>query len=362
MDQLKRRRVLSLLGGTILAPGAAAADDGPVDLAALRRMAARLAVGTANIHSVLVAQGGRLVFERYFSGPDEIQDRRVRDTVFDAGTLHDMKSVSKAIASLCVGVALDRGLIASVDQPLLGFFPEYADLHSPDNDRLTLAHALTMSIGRRWVEPTPATGNDDNDEARMNRARDSCRYVLGLPVVAPPGKEFFYNTGALAFVSAIIRKVTGKHLDEFAREVLFDPLGIAAWEWKRVKGETDAGGGLRLRPRDMIVLGQLVLNGGTWNGRQVVSKAWIDASTAKHLAASDGYDYGYLWWLRSSPHGGRRVSWRAALGRGGQSIRIVPDLDLVVAVTAGYYQDYSRRAFDEQFAVFRDVLDAVPPV
>jgi CubicO group peptidase (beta-lactamase class C family) len=351
---VRRRKFGSLLGGTLLAPLAAYADDEDksVDRAALDRMSARLAI-SSNVHSVLVACGGRLVFERYFSGPDEIHDRRVRDTIFDAGILHDMKSVSKAIASLCVGIAIDRGLIAGVDQPLLGFFPEYADLHSPENDRLTLAHALTMSLGRRWVEPTPETGNYDNDEARMNMAPDSCRYVLGLPIVAPPGHEFFYNTGALAFVSAIVRKATGRPLDEFARETVFDPLGIAPLEWKRVKGETDAGGGLRLRPRDMVKIGQLVLAGGDWNGRRIVSKAWIDASTAPRLKASAKYDYGYLWWLGHDP----RVF--AALGRGGQSIRIVPELDLVVAVTAGYYQDYSPQAFALQAGIFTDVLSAL---
>jgi CubicO group peptidase (beta-lactamase class C family) len=195
----------------------------------------------------------------------------------------------------------------------------------------------------------------------MNRSPDSCRYVLGLPVTAPPGQEFFYNTGALALVSAIIRKATGRPLDEFAREVLFEPLGITAVEWKRRKGDTDAGGGLRLRPRDMAKIGQLVLGGGRWNGRQIVSKAWIDASMTPRFEASSAYFYGYLWWLGRSLHSGREVHWAGALGRGGQSIRIVPELDLVVVVTAGYYQDYSPHAFQVQSGVFRDVLRGILP-
>jgi CubicO group peptidase (beta-lactamase class C family) len=206
------------------------------------------------------------------------------------------------------------------------------------------------------VEATPATG-DDNDEVRMHRASDQCRYVLGLPVTAPAGEGFFYNTGALALVSAIIHKATGRPLDEFARETVFEPLGITKVEWIRVGGETDAGGGLRLRPRDMAKIGQLVLAGGRWNDRQIVSRAWIETSTAPKLKATDNQSYGYLWWL-----GGRQVQWIGALGRGGQSIRIVPALDLVVAVTAGYYQDYSPQAFQLQYSVFRDVLRATPPL
>jgi CubicO group peptidase (beta-lactamase class C family) len=217
-----------------------------------------------------------------------------------------------------------------------------------------------MSMGLKWVEATPSTGNDNNDEARTHMAADPCRYVLGLPVTAPAGYEFFYNTGALTLVSAIVRKAVGRPLDEFVREALFEPLGITAFEWSRVKGDSNAGGGLRLRPRDMVKIGQLVLAGGRWNGRQIVSKAWIDASTTPRLEATGPYFYGYLWWLGRSLHDGREVHWSAALGRGGQSIRVVPELDLVVAVTAGYYQDYSPRAFQLQSGIFKDVLRAIP--
>jgi CubicO group peptidase (beta-lactamase class C family) len=209
------------------------------------------------------------------------------------------------------------------------------------------------------VEATPSTG-EDNDESRMHRARDPARYVLSLPATAPPGKAFFYNTGALTLLSVVLRRATGRPLDEFARVTLFEPLGITDWQWIRVKGDSDAGGGLRLKPRDMVKIGQLVLAGGQWNGRQIVSKAWLDASTTPKLEASKNYAYGYLWWLGRSLVNGRELPWVAALGRGGQAIRIVPELDLVVAVTAGYYQDYSPQAFEVQAGVFGDVLRAIP--
>jgi CubicO group peptidase (beta-lactamase class C family) len=387
---MRRRQFVSLLGGAALAPFTAlpvvadsdgcgvpvARDDGwsvasvnedkLIDRAALCRMADRLAaLSDPNIHAVLVARGGKLVFERYFKGSDEAPGRfygsRVESITFDADMLHNVKSASKSVASLAVGIAVDRGLIRSVNEPIFSFFPELSDLRTPEKDRIQLVHALTMSMGLKWVEATPATGDSDNDESRMHMAADQCRYVLGLPVTAPAGQEFFYNTGALALVSAIIRKATGRPLDEFARETLFEPLGITKAEWSRVKGDTDAGGGLRLRPRDMAKIGQLVLAGGRWNDRQVVSKAWIETSTALKVKATDDQSYGYLWWLGRSLFNRREVHWVGALGRGGQYIRIVPELDLVVAVTAGYYQDYSPQAFKVQYGVFRDVLRAISP-
>jgi CubicO group peptidase (beta-lactamase class C family) len=380
---MRRRQLVSLLGGAALAPRAAppahaetldgcgvpvARDDGwpivpadrLIDRGALCRMADRLVESGANVHAVLVARGGKLVFERYFTGPDEVFSRPVKSVTFDAETLHDMKSVSKSVASLALGIAIDRGLVRDVNEPVFSFFPELTDLRSPEKDRLQLVHVLTMSMGLKWVEAEPRT-EGNNDEDRMNRARDPSRYVLGLEATAPAGREFFYNTGALRLLSAIVRKATGRPLDEFARETLFEPLGIGRTEWRRVKGDTDAGGGLRLRPRDMAKIGQLVLAGGRWNGRQVVSKSWIDASMMPRLQATSGYSYGYLWWLNRSPFNGREVSWAAALGRGGQSIRIVPELDLVVAVTAGYYQDYSRQAFQVRSDMFKDILAAIPP-
>jgi CubicO group peptidase (beta-lactamase class C family) len=380
---LRRRRFASLFGGTALSSLAGLAvsvsgcavprtrtqgwavttvdDDKLVDREALRTMADRLATSGANIHSVLVVHQGNLVFERYFTGKDEVPvsflGTRVEDITFDAQTLHSLKSVSKSVSSLVVGIAIDQGLIRSVDEPILSFFPELADIRTPETDRLLLRHALGMTLGLQWVEAMPRN-NLANDEVRMYMSGDACRYVLTRPVVVPPGEQFFYSTGALALISAIVRKRTGQPLDEFARAHLFKPLGISGEEWNRIGRDTDAGGGLHLRPRDMARIGQFVLDGGRWNDRQIVSKAWIDTSTSTLIKATDGEDYGYLWWTGHARHNRKDVSFVEAQGRGGQNIRIVREMGLVVVVTAGYYQDFSAQAFKTLYSVFTDVLKA----
>lgn len=158
-------------------------------------------------------------------------------------------------------------MIKGVDEPVFSFFPELSDLATGEKKGLLLSHVLTMSLGLKWVEAVP-DNEGNNDEGRMHMARDPARYVLSLPTAAPPGQEFFYNTGALTLLSTIMRKATGRPLDEFARSALFEPLGITDWKWLRYKGDSDAGGGLRLKPRDMVAIGQLVLAGaaGTASG------------------------------------------------------------------------------------------------
>src|SRR5207244_12658271 len=128
--------------------------------------------------------GGKLMFERYLKGSDEINGRRVESVTFDADTPHNIKSVSKSVASLALGIAIDRGLIRSVDEPIFSFFPELSDLRSPEKDRLRLSHALTMSMGLKWVEAIP--GNDaTKDEVLLQMARGPCRDVLCAQPTAP---------------------------------------------------------------------------------------------------------------------------------------------------------------------------------
>jgi CubicO group peptidase (beta-lactamase class C family) len=297
-----------------------------------------------NVHAVLVARHGRLVFERYFTGPDEIRGSRPRTVVFGPEIKHDLRSVTKAVVALLTGMAIDRGLIKSVGEPVLSFFPEYADLRTPERGRITLRHLLTMSAGLAWDELRPYQ-DPANSERRLDLAPDRSRYVLEQPVVAPAGQVFNYSGGNTALLAAVLRKTSGKPLDELARTLLFEPMEIADVEWARyADGEPIAPSGLRLRPRDLAKIGQLVLARGAWNATQLVAASWVDAATAPHIPAPEingralwWRAYGYQFRLGRSLVAEREVDWVAAVGFGGQRVFTVPALDVVVVVTAGLY-------------------------
>jgi len=293
----------------------------------------------ANVHGIVVIRHGKLAFEHYFTGDDTHYGRPAPNTAFTAATLHDARSVTKSITSLLVGIAIGHGWIADVDRPVLPFFPEYADLRSPEKDRITLRHLLTMSQGLAWDENIPYS-DPANSEIRMTDAPDPYRYALAQPVRLPAGAFYNYSGGSAALLSAILHKTSGQSFEQLARSELFAPLGITAAEWEHYgNGDAIAASGLRLRPRDMAKIGQLVLDHGQWQGRQIVPAAYVDTAISPQINGAGIFFYGYQFWLGRSLVAGRPLDWAAAWGLGGQRIFIVPALDLVAVVTAGLYND-----------------------
>ena len=292
----------------------------------------------ANLHAALMVRHGRLVYERYFTGEDVAWGTPLGRVEFHAGQRHDVRSITKSIVSILFGIVCDRGLIKSLDEPVFSFFPEYADLNTPEKARINLRHLLTMSAGLAWNEYIPYS-DPANSERRMMVAPDRPRYVLEQPSARAAGAAYNYNGGLTALLGAILEKVLGHPIDVFAKEALFEPLGILDIEWIRYDDGTPHAGGLRLRPRDLAKFGQLVLNGGAWNNRQIISKAWIDESTSPHVHGEGLFFYGYQWWLGRSLVNRQEIKWISAVGWGGQRMYIVPSLDLVVVVVAGLYNN-----------------------
>ena len=296
-----------------------------------------------NLHAVVVARHGKLALERYYHGPDERRGRRFSgDVQFGPKVKHDLRSVSKSIVSLLYGIAMAEGLAPGLDQSLVDQFPEYEDL-AVDSQRkkLKVAHALSMTLGLRWDESLPYT-DPRNSETAMDMAPDRYRYVLEQPIVETPGRRWAYNGGATSVIARLVSLGTGKSIVDFARERLFQPLGIRDFEWLvDRRGEPIAASGLRLRPRDLARIGQLILNVGAWGETQVVPAQWLSASFTRKAQVRDGIEYGYHWWLGTLPNSGER--WIGAFGNGGQRLFVIPDLQMVVVITAGNYNQPGQR-------------------
>lgn len=291
----------------------------------------------ASIHGVVVARHGKLVMERYYKGTDYRPLKGTSDVVeFGPTVKHGVFSISKSVSSLLVGIAQGEGKLPDLDAPLTDHLPAtYADLRTPDNARIGIRDLLTMSSGLDWNE-RPPYGDPQNAALQMMRAPDPYRFVLRQRAAFKPGTTFNYSSGDTELLGLVLANGIGQSIDDYARDKLFGPLGITDVDWVKMpnSGQPFAAAGLRLRPRDVAKLGQLLLTDGQWNGRQVVPKGWVAESTKPRLKGY-GYFYGYQWWLGRTFSSGRDMHWTAGFGYGGQRLFVQPDLGLVVAVTAG---------------------------
>ncbi|MDM4719601.1 serine hydrolase [Micromonospora sp. WMMA1363] len=283
---------------------------------------------------MVATRGGQTLLEHYRPGEDFAWGGSLGLVEFGPETLHDIRSVTKSVTALLYGIALGEGLVPPPTEPLLPRFPQYPDLATdPLRARLTVEHALTMSLGLEWREDLPYN-SPANAEIAMELAPDRYRYVLQRPILEPPGARWTYCGGATALLGRLIADGTGQSLPQYGQTVLFAPLGIGSFEWiAGADGVASAASGLRLSPHDLARIGELVLADGVLNGQRIVPADWIHTMLQPRLQTSWGGQYGYQWYIESIK--GRRLV--AGMGNGGQRLYVLPDLDLTVAITAGNY-------------------------
>ncbi|MEE9521777.1 MAG: serine hydrolase [candidate division NC10 bacterium] len=305
--------------------------------------------------AILIARNGKLVLEEYFYG-------------YSRDRIHSIQSATKSVTSLLFGIARDRGHVGDLDQPVYTFFPEYQGKKWIDRQYpITLAHLLTMSAAIEWNND--ASSDADGGEAgwqRLTRIDDWIGYVLDLDQVGRPGEVASYNTGLSTLLGGVIRNATGKYADEFAEETLFADLHVSSYRWlKAADGTRETGGGLRVTAYDLAKMGQLVLDKGRWNGKQVVSDTWIAESVKRHLPLAEGAQspyatgFAYHWWNQSYEVGGMTI--RAIVGRGygGQYLGIFPTLNTVVVMNNGEMGGPRERVFDYDVIVEEWILPAI---
>ncbi|WP_413306870.1 serine hydrolase [Bacillus sp. 1P10SD] len=273
------------------------------------------------ITSCLIQREDTLVFEYYKNS--KMKDKQ-----------HKVNSVTKSVLSILVGIAIDRGDLEGVHQPISDFFPNLTDLQN----QLTIEHLLTMTSGLDWPEFTNWGGRP----MPMINSRDWVQFILERPMVEAPGENMNYNSGCSHLVSAILQMATGQPLTGYADSYLFKPLGIKDYIWySDAKGIVIGGFGLTLKAEDMLKIGQLMLHEGDWNGQRVVSKDWVKESTKPRFHPYNKIgSYGYHWWiLTDEDRQPAQPPVYFAMGYGGQYIIVAPENQLIVTFTSDLYND-----------------------
>ena len=303
----------------------------------------RAANALPRLHSLLVSLRGELLFERYYNGVDLARHANI-------------KSASKSIISALVGIAIDRGLIPGARTPIVTYFPELSSDPDTRKREITVEHLLTMRPGLE--------GTSNRNYGAWVTSRNWVQHALARPMFASPGEEMEYSTGSTHLLSAILTKATAKTTREFANEALAGPLGFSLPSWPRdPQGIYFGGNDMLMTPRQMLAFGELYLNEGRADDRQVVSTAWVQRSCegqprnrrpGNPWRNADGYvdplrdrRYGYGWWVHQIGDYDTCFAW----GYGGQYIFVLPELELVLVATSSAdvsdeRRDHRRRLFD----------------
>lgn len=278
-----------------------------------------------NVLSMLIVKNGKLVHEEY-------------SPYCQRNTLHWMASITKTVTSTLLGIAIDKGFIESVDAKLYELLPSFANhFKDPQKKKIALKHIMTMTSGLEWNEQV-SYNNPENSEWQMVESEDWMSYVLSKPMRYEPGTTFYYNTGGIHLLSAVLKSVSGLYAHQFAEKYLLHPMGIYAYQWNKdpmgypCTGGTD--GGIGLRTRDIAKFGWLFLKDGKWKGTPIISAKWVREAPTTHMTTKGrGRSYAFNWMTGSRIIHKKRFDYIASFGYGGQTLYVVPEYDLILVFT-----------------------------
>jgi CubicO group peptidase (beta-lactamase class C family) len=295
-----------------------------MDSALLDRITRYVKDSGVEVDSVIVVRHGYIVYEKYFRAP------------WDKDRIHNIYSCTKSVMGSLVGIAIQQGKIKSLHDKLLDYFPNRTIQNLDERKKsITLRNLMMMKAGFDWAEWTYPYTDPRNPIAQAHRSNDFIQFVLDRPMAAQPGAIWAYNGGCSQILSAIVTNMTGMSTLEFARESLFALMGITNLNWRRdQKGIYDGGGGLSMTPRDMAKYGYLILNRGSWEGKQIIPSDFVAESIKTQTTFSGNSGYGYQnWW--TIPTDGYYYS----AGIRGQRIYVMAKQDMVVVTTASLKEE-----------------------
>jgi len=295
-------------------------EEEGMDSAALAKL---VAYGAGHdFDSLLVVRHGRIVAEAYYAP-------------YTGNLQHEIFSSTKAVIATLIGITLKDGLLDRLDHPMLDFFPDRQVANVDDRKKaITVQNLLDMTSGFDWKQGFQ--GEPEITPHEMYRSGNWTQFILDRPMAHAPGELFYYNNGNPDLVSAIITRLTGKLAEDYAREKLFEPLGIVDWHWQREpEGITTGDGMLALLPRDMAKFGYLYLHHGQWEGKQLLPPGWADVLSHTlvnmHESRDPNQSYSNFMWVYPDKRAFQ------ANGLNGQLITVFPDLDVVAVTTAREY-------------------------
>ncbi len=326
------------------------------------------------IDHFLVIRNSKIVFDHHYMQDYETISKKYDTTnhqynydhpswhpYYHGSDLHSLQSVTKSVTSILLGIAKDEGLAVHLDSAVLTLFKDYElDLTDKMKRAITLKDLLTMQSGIQWDESSSYADDQSNNCTIMERSDDWIQYVLNQPMDTVPGTKFVYNSGVSVLIGKIVGILTGKRIDKWAEEKLFEPLGITNYYWKETpQGEIDSEGGLYLSSYDLAKIGYMMLNNGVWEGKQIVSKSWVEESIQPIVKLNERVGYGYQWWVPS--HEGDQPEIFAGNGYGGQFVMMAPKYNMLVVFNGwnihGPAEKSSWNAFQQRIIPYTRVTN-----
>jgi len=270
--------------------------------------------------ALIVEKDNVVIAERYFGN-------------YTDESFFNIRSITKSITSILTGIAIDKEIIGSVDQKISYFIGDQIETTDPDKLNISIYHALTMSAGLYWNEWDYTNGFYNSYVV----APSQVNFLFNQDIVHTPGQVFTYNSALPHMLSIIIDEHSGLNTLDFAKQNLFQPLGIDTLDWYIFNnGYFNGGGDIIMRPKDLVKIGRLMINGGSYQGNQLVSSSWVDESTSNYISTNNstphGPNYAYWWWLGSSD--GKNFYW--GNGYGGQFLICIPEKNTVIVANSNH--------------------------